>query len=188
MHEEEDLLGRLHRWWQRTSRVLHDQSARSAAASLDRRAAVVMCMVPEGPAHVIGWDLVRVCVLLARSNLDEDVVARRGWRDVQPVRVHVRAVKVAKLVVEGGGVVPLFRQGIDKRERQIITRLDADRRTGDVAIVHPGPLRHRRADVHILSVRERDVDDGCRARKDIWELKRTANGCRGGHGEANNGD
>src|ERR671912_348699 len=62
------------------------------------------------------WDLVLVSEVLARVDVDEDVVAGRPRRDVQPMHVQVRRW-LAKLV--------------DEAEPEPVAAEQADRRPGD---------------------------------------------------------
>ena len=58
-----------------------------AASRLDVGGAVVVGVVPKCATHVLGRDGIRVREGRPRADIDEDVVSRRGRRDMEAVRV-----------------------------------------------------------------------------------------------------
>mmetsp|Transcript_14463 Transcript_14463/g.45229 ORF Transcript_14463/g.45229 Transcript_14463/m.45229 type:complete len:617 (+) Transcript_14463:323-2173(+) len=107
---KDDLLGQVkHVLWNVVGLVGHKQRACHTAAGLQRRRAVSVRMVPQGPRRVVVGEVIRVVKVGLRLDVDEDVVAGRQRRDARAVRVEIGAVWRVPAVVQGGAAETVAR-------------------------------------------------------------------------------
>ena len=87
MQHHDHLFGVRHWRGQCADRIFDDDYTNRAASRLDVGGAVVVGVVPKCATHVLGRDGIRVREGRPRADIDEDVVSRRGRRDMEAVRV-----------------------------------------------------------------------------------------------------
>ncbi len=109
--------------------VVDDQQPEHPTRHLQEGRTVMVRVVPEGAAHVVGRNVVDEVAAEAAFEGTCDVIARGHPRNMEPVRVQVADVRVFEDILLRAQ--RFIRQGIVKAQHVLVARSDFDGRTGD---------------------------------------------------------
>ena len=116
--------------------AFNDEGASHAAPDLGGGGAVQVSMVPEGAAGVIGRHVELVVLGGAGRDLQQDVVAIAGGRDVEAVGVEIGKIKAMK-GIHRVRLVSFRSELVAQVDDDLITRAAAKRGADELAIVSP---------------------------------------------------